>query len=85
LPFLKGDLIHNKTHFPKYLTSNVTDKSLLYSLSFREVNYVKVFGEYEYELLADDEGNTSLIKEWGACSISRSYEGHDGNHETDVA
>jgi hypothetical protein len=60
-------------------------KQYFSSLSFREVNYVKVFGEYEYELLPDDEETKSLIQKWGASLISRAYEGHNGDHETDEA
>ena len=58
---------------------------LFFSLSFREVNYVKVFGEYEYELLPDDEGIKFMIQEWGTRSVCGTYEGHndDDDHEID--
>lgn len=46
---------------------------------------MKVFGEYEYELLPDDEEVKSLIQQWGASSISRDYEGHDDDHGIDEA
>lgn len=66
------------------MNSDITKKYRFFSLSFREVNYVQVFGEYEYELLPADEGINSLIQEWGACSSTRAYAGHNAD-ESDEA
>lgn len=66
------------------MNSDINKNCRIFSLSFREVNYVQVFGEYEYELLPADEGINSLIQEWGACSTTRAYTGHDDD-ESDEA
>ena len=57
------------------LTGDITD--CLHSLSFREVNYVEAFEEYEYELLLSVDGIQSLIQEWGVISNTEHYERHD--------
>ena len=57
------------------LTSDIMD--CFYSLSFREVNYVEAFEEYEYELLLSNDEAQSLIQEWGMPSNTELYDRHD--------
>lgn len=63
------------------LTSDINNN--LDSLSFREVNYVEAFEEYEYELLLSNDGGQSLIQEWGVRSNTELYERHDAD-EIDI-
>jgi hypothetical protein len=63
------------------LTSDINNN--LDSLSFREVNYVEAFEEYEYELLLSNDEGQSLIQEWGVRSNAELYECHDAD-EIDI-
>jgi hypothetical protein len=51
------------------------------SLSFREINYVEAFKEYEYELLPNSEELTSTINEWGSHARINSYNNNEDDHE----
>jgi hypothetical protein len=51
------------------------------SLSFREINYVEAFKEYEYELLPCSEEITSMINEWGSHASINPYNNEDDDEE----
>ena len=86
LLFLKGTIFLNIKQLTSMCDSSILTSDINYnldSLSFREVNYVEAFEEYEYELLLSNDEGQSLIQEWGVRSRTELYERHDAD-EIDI-
>lgn len=59
-------------HKSFYMTLCPSNSDSHDSLSFREVNYVEAFQEYEYELIPASPEICQLIVDWGTHSVTKS-------------
>jgi RimJ/RimL family protein N-acetyltransferase len=69
--------LHVARFYAKIGEANAASLELFKGLGFREIAYVKAFGEYEYEFLVPrDDGSSEhwdTVQQWAAAAVSRPY------------